>query len=177
MNRLSQRDGSRPTTCEEKKVRRILLLTLLVVTMLGAAEPAMADHGSRWHGDIQRFHEHDYDHWRGGHWYHGWHDGRFAWWWLVGGGLWYWYPAAVYPYPDPYTPPVVIQTAPVVQPAPAAPPPAVVQAQAPAAVWYYCNHPAGYYPYVPQCPSGWTAVSAAPSGPVVAAPLPPPPSR
>ena len=24
--------------------------------------------------------------------------------------------------------------------------------------WYYCNDPAGYYPYVKSCPSGWKAV-------------------
>ena len=30
---------------------------------------------------------------------------RFGWWRVVG-GLWYWYPTPIYPYPDPYTPPV-----------------------------------------------------------------------
>jgi hypothetical protein len=24
--------------------------------------------------------------------------------------------------------------------------------------WYYCQNPQGYYPYVKQCPSGWTKV-------------------
>ena len=27
-------------------------------------------------------------------------------------------------------------------------------------VWYYCSDPAGYYPYVTQCNTGWQAVPA-----------------
>jgi hypothetical protein len=30
----------------------------------------------------------------------------------------------------------------------------------PAQTWYYCSDPAGYYPYVPQCSTGWQAVPA-----------------
>jgi hypothetical protein len=41
--------------------------------------------------------------WRGGHWWNGPYWGRSGWWWIVGPD-WYWYPAAVYPYPDPFTP-------------------------------------------------------------------------
>jgi hypothetical protein len=26
--------------------------------------------------------------------------------------------------------------------------------------WYYCSDPAGYYPYVTQCSTGWQAVPA-----------------
>jgi hypothetical protein len=29
-------------------------------------------------------------------------------------------------------------------------------------VWYYCQSPKGYYPYVPACPSGWQKVAATP---------------
>jgi hypothetical protein len=51
-----------------------------------------------------------------------------------------------------YSPPVVIQQPPVyVQPAP--PPPTY---------WYYCQNPQGYYPYVQQCPGGWTPVTPTP---------------
>ncbi|WP_448191605.1 hypothetical protein [Azospirillum sp. sgz301742] len=89
--------------------------------------------------DIARFREHDLDRWRGGRWYHGHHDGRRGWWWIVG-GVWYFYPVPVYPYPDPYLPPV-------------APPP-------PQPSYYYCPSPPGYYPYVPECPTGWRAVPA-----------------
>src|SRR5690348_7675736 len=61
----------------------------------------------RWHDrDIRRFHDHDIERWRAGRWYHGRHDSRLGWWWVVG-GVWYFYPQPVYPYPDPYRPPVV----------------------------------------------------------------------
>jgi hypothetical protein len=29
-----------------------------------------------------------------------------------------------------------------------------------AQTWYYCSDPAGYYPYVAQCNTGWQAVPA-----------------
>jgi len=101
-----------------------------------------------WRGDIHRFHEHDLRLWRGGRWYHGRHAGRRGWWWVVG-SVWYFYPAPVYPYPDPYQPPVVV--------VPSAPP-------APQ-YWYYCNNPPGYYPYVAQCGSDWQRVPANPPAP------------
>ena len=98
------------------------------------------------HGDIGHFHEHDYDHWREGHWSHGFHEGRNGWWWVLG-GLWYYYPSPVYPYPDPYTPPtVVVESAPV---APVGVPPSSA---------YYCANPAGYYPYVARCYTAWQQV-------------------
>ena len=99
-----------------------------------------------WHGDIRHFHEYDMPRWRSGRWYHGLHDGRHAWWWIAG-GVWYFYPRPVYPYPDPYLPPVVV----VPQPSQ---PPAAVQ------YWYYCPNPEGYYPYVAQCQVGWQKVPA-----------------
>jgi hypothetical protein len=74
---------------------------------------------------------------------------------------WY-YPPYYYPYP-----PVV-----AVQPAP---PPVYVErgadyldAPGPSATsnyWYYCPSPAGYYPYVNQCPSGWMTVLPQAPGP------------
>jgi hypothetical protein len=33
-------------------------------------------------------------------------------------------------------------------------------AYAPSGYWYYCQNPAGYYPYVTQCTVGWQAVPA-----------------
>jgi hypothetical protein len=38
-------------------------------------------------------------------------------------------------------------------------------APAPRVLWYYCNEPAGYYPYVQECNSPWMKV------------VPPPPSN
>jgi hypothetical protein len=29
--------------------------------------------------------------------------------------------------------------------------------------WYYCRNPAGYYPYVPSCPTPWQPVQATPN--------------
>jgi hypothetical protein len=86
--------------------------------------------GWGWHGgDVHR--------WHGGHWIHGEHLGRLGWWWVVGDG-WYFYPAPVYPYPDPYVPPSIV---------------------APAAdYWYHCPSANAYYPYVTECPEGWTPV-------------------
>ena len=70
------------------------------------------------------------------------------------GPLWtpYWAPHS-YPYGYPYAhPPVVVQPPPQVYALPPPPPP----------VWYYCENPQGYYPYVPQCPGGWRQVPARP---------------
>jgi hypothetical protein len=125
-----------------------------------AALPAQAD-DHWWHDDMHHFHEHDMGVWRAGHWFHGVHGGRPGWWWIVG-GVWYFYPAPVYPYPDPYTPPVAV--------APAPP------------SYYWCAQPPGYYPQVATCLVPWQAVPAAtaPSAaPPVAAPPPvpqPPPA-
>jgi hypothetical protein len=102
--------------------------------------------------------------WRGGRWIHDMHDDRWGWWW-VAGGMWYFYPQPVYPYPDPYTPPVVV-VQPNVAPAP----------QAAGRVWYYCQAYNGYYPYVANCPSGWSAVAPTPAVPAVP-PMPPAPSQ
>jgi hypothetical protein len=65
----------------------------------------------------------------------------------------YWRPYwGYYPYAYPYAyPPVVVQPSPQVSVQP--PPPQY---------WYYCDNPKGYYPYVPQCPGGWRAVSPTP---------------
>jgi hypothetical protein len=84
--------------------------------------------------------------WYGGHWYHGWYGAGPAWWWVVGDS-WLLYPAPVYPYPDPYAAPVVSRSTPA-------------QGAAPQPYWYWCNDPAGYYPYVSSCGSPWQAVAA-----------------
>jgi len=116
--------------------------------------------GRNWHGDIHAFHEHDIELWRSGRWFHGPHDGRPGWWWIVG-GVWYFYPSVVYPYPDPYQPPVVVL------------PPE--QIAAPPHYYYYCSNPGGYYPYVARCLVPWSRVTSAP--PVAVQPqegMPPP---
>ena len=157
-----KRDDNSPIRLIYRCIRGVhrattLLWVLVCMALASAACPVPAQARPPWHGEIHRFHEHDLRVWRRGYWRHGWHAGRLGWWWVVG-GVWYWYPVPVYPYPDPYTPPVVVQAPPT------APAPPAVPAQPQAQVWYYCERPAGYYPYVPACPSGWKTVPATPPG-------------
>lgn len=138
-------------------VLKIMLGALAVwIAMSVTAGPAAADQRDHrrgaergrhdgWQGRIHRFNEHDFGRWRAGRWHRGQHGGRRGWWWIVG-GVWYYYPAPVYPYPDPYQPPLVL-----------APP-----APATALFWYYCRKPAGYYPYVSRCATDWQRVPANP---------------
>lgn len=130
----------------------------LLASVSGLSWAAGPQHGPGWRGDIRQFERHDAYRWRAGNWHHGPHGGRLGWWW-VAGGIWYLYPQPVYPYPDPYLPPVVVQQpAPVViQAPPTAAPPATP------AVWYFCEAANGYYPYVPACPAGWKTVPATPA--------------
>ena len=94
-------------------------------------------------GSIGHFGGRDLGAWRGGFWWHGFRGGRIGWWWFTD-GFWYWYNSPVYPYPgyvaDYYVPGEEYGD------------------QGP--VWYYCNYPPGYYPYVHACPSGWRVVPA-----------------
>ena len=139
----------------------------VVGIMMATSLPVLADRREERHGEmrhwegreIHRFGERDFEIWRGGHWYHGRHEGHRGWWW-VAAGVWYFYPSPVYPYPDPYIPPVtVIQQTPVV-PAPQAP--VMVAPQPSAQYWYYCESAKAYYPYVPSCAEGWKSVPAQP---------------
>lgn len=147
--------------------------TLAVAALLGmtplASQAQHRGHDRAWHGDIRHFERHDLHHWRSGAWRHGWHGGQMGWWWVVG-GVWYPHSQPVYPYPDPYRPPLVVEQAPViiqmpapapVQMAPNAPP---VSSQSSAQFWYYCDAARGYYPYVASCPGGWKTVPATPPG-------------
>ncbi len=77
---------------------------------------------------------------------------------FVGGSIWlgpgFWGPGWWGP-PYYYSPPVVVQQPPVyVQPTPP-----------PQTYWYHCQNPQGYYPYVQQCPGGWTQVTPTPTPP------------
>jgi hypothetical protein len=68
----------------------------------------------------------------------------------------YAYPHYAYPPYYAYPPPVVYAPPPVY----AAP----VMVQQPTPYWYYCDNPAGYYPYVSNCPTPWRPVAPQPSG-------------
>jgi len=107
--------------------------------------------------DVRRFDRYDIGVWRGGLWRHEMFNGLLGWWW-VSGGVWYLYEAPVYPYPMvvsgmAFAPPVVVQ-----QVAPPPPPPQPPQHQ----VWYYCDSPAGYYPYIATCSMPFRPVAARP---------------
>ena len=43
-------------------------------------------------------------------------------------------------------------------------PPPVGASGSPGAVWYYCDNPRGYYPYVQSCHVAWRAVPVTPQG-------------
>ena len=137
------------------KMSRLIIWVFALLPLSFLSLPANADHDhherheshERWHGDIHSFERHDLPVWRGGHWHHGLHDGRLGWWWIIS-DLWYYYPQPVYPYPNPYTPPVVV--------VPPGSPETTIQ------IWYYCDSERGYYPYVSSCPEGWRAVPSVP---------------
>lgn len=151
-------------TCLTPSTLALAAVTVAALTVGSAALAQRERHAPpppRWHGDISRFHEHDWHLWRGGHWEYARHGGRIGWWWVVG-GAWYLYPAPVYPYPNPWEPPAVI-VAPPVEPPP--PPPAP-----PTQYWYYCEASHGYYPYLTTCPGGWKPVPAIPAGTAPAQP-------
>jgi hypothetical protein len=103
---------------------------------------------------VRHFGHADFDRWRGGRWNHTCFGGRCGWWWLAGGS-WYFYNRPVYPYPVMVGDITYAAPEPVVV-APAAPPPLPVKA-APR-YWYYCDAPAGYYPYVANCSTQYRAV-------------------
>ncbi|MGH6981364.1 MAG: hypothetical protein ACREFC_09175 [Stellaceae bacterium] len=75
----------------------------------------------------------------------------------------YWgYP---YAYPYPYSYPYPYPAQPVVYApsyVPADPDYAAQPAAAAPATWYYCDAPAGYYPYVQHCSTPWRPVPATP---------------
>jgi len=121
------------------------LLGLLVLVLVTSAVPGYArgshggGHGG--HGGGHGSHGFGHRHSGFGHGGHGFFGPRLG--------------VSIWPYWDPYwapyaAPPVVV-----------APPPRVYVQPAPP-LWYYCDNPQGYYPYVQQCPSGWRPVTPTP---------------
>ncbi len=145
----------------------LFLAFLAGIACSTSAQAQSVSVGVRWHGDIHAFEARDMHRWRSGRWHQGHHHGRYGWWWVVHGS-WYFYPQPVYPYPDPYRPPVIVEhlpSAPVVVQVPVpVQPSAPVQPAPQVQFWYYCDAAQGYYPYVASCPSGWRTVPAQPQG-------------
>ena len=97
-----------------------------------------------------------------GHW-HGGHGGHASIGVFVGAPLYWGWPGPYYGYPPPYyaySPPVVVAPSPPVYVErgddEGAPP------RSSKNYWYYCDRPAGYYPYVKECPGGWQRVAPTP---------------
>ena len=102
----------------------------------------------------------------GGH-YGGWGYGRGGYYGHSSFGFYFgapFYPYPFYPYQYPYYYPPAVITIP-------ATPPVYIQQAPPAnqtnpnGYWYYCNSPAGYYPYIKECPDGWQQVEPRPPAP------------
>jgi hypothetical protein len=88
--------------------------------------------GGTWSGSVGQ--------WQSGRWYQGWLGNRYGWWWAVPGSDWYAYDEPLYPYP-------------------AFPDTGYPGAPMAPYYWYYCQNPAGYYPYVQQCGGAWQPVA------------------
>ncbi len=99
----------------------------------GGPPPGMHGGGHFAAGPVGRFGARDLATWRGGYWWHGWRGGRVGWWWFAG-GFWYWYASPIYPYPA-YVPDYYMGGG----------------YPAPGSVWWFCDNPPGYYPYVHGC--------------------------
>jgi hypothetical protein len=105
---------------------------------------------------------------RHGHGHHGHGHARYSFGFVIGGPA-FWYPYAypypyyAYPYAYPYGYPYPY---PYYRSGVALEAPQVYVEQAPAQqqqYWYYCKDPQGYYPYVQECPGGWTPVAPRPA--------------
>lgn len=126
-------------------------LLAVVVVLAGTVVPSYAgwQHGGGWNGGWQG----------GGHgaWHGGWDGGWRAPVVFVGPRYVVVPPAFYYSRPYLYAPSIAVAAPPLVVVAPA--PPVYTQISP---YWYYCQNPAGYFPSVPQCPSGWLQVAPQP---------------
>jgi hypothetical protein len=104
---------------------------LLCATALSQPNPAYA---GGFHGGGGGLHGGGFGGFHGGGFHNGrFHDNRFFFGGSVGYPWWGYYPDYEY---DDYSQPYSSQ------------------------IWYYCSDPAGYYPYVTQCNTGWQTVPA-----------------
>jgi hypothetical protein len=117
---------------------------------------------ARWN-HVVTFHDHNVSHfnaqdramWSHGQWRHTKHNGRNGWWWYTN-GAWFFYDEPTYPYPD-----TVSDDYSFDDNYADAPPPGSNGSY----VWYYCNNPPGYYPYIQSCRGPWQPVTpSAPPG-------------
>ena len=113
--------------------------------------------------NVAHFNAQDRSTWQHGHWQHGKHHGRNGWWWNSG-GAWFFYDQPVYPYPG-YVSDTYYDDdyyADDGYGAGYADPGYGAEPGDGGYYWYYCNNPAGYYPYVKSCRGPWRAVTPTP---------------
>jgi hypothetical protein len=94
-----------------------------------------------------QFTAHEREQWQHGGWRHEEHHGHHGWWWVVG-DLWFFYPQPIFPYPTYVGPDYYYDY--------------YDNYPEPSYYWYYCEDPAGYYPYIQQCNVEWQAVPPTP---------------
>jgi hypothetical protein len=137
---------------------RLTVLAIGLTVAILACTPAWADRG--------------YDH--GGYGHHGSYGGHVdsGWGWglglLLGTAIFLeatqprpvYYSAPAYAAPPVYVQQPIVMATPVTY----APTPARQPAIAEQSWWYFCSSSASYYPYVRNCPEGWTRVSPVPPG-------------
>ncbi len=168
--------------------KRLAMSALLLGAALIAGTPSSAAPWRHpgWHGhpglhpharfafrhDFRHFTPLEHRAWLGGRWHHTWWHGRYGWWWGVG-GAWYFYNAPVYPYPAYVSPTYYDEddsyddnAGPQDNGGPGGPQdsagPQDEGGGPDSGVWYHCNRPDGYYPYVRVCKGGWEEVPATP---------------
>ncbi len=130
--------------------------------------------------DFRHFSPAEHRWWGGGRWRHTWWHGRYGWWWNVGPS-WYFYDAPVYPYPTEVSPTYYDDENyddddqggyddqggqggyDDQGPGPGQQDMGPGYGGGGPGVWYHCNKPEGYYPYVKNCRSGWEQVPAQPN--------------
>ena len=99
--------------------------------------------------------------WTHGNWRHERYHGRYGWWWNTN-GAWFFYDQPVYPYPgyasDFYYSDDYADNGDGGYANPGYGP----EPGDSGGYWYYCNNPAGYYPYVKSCRGPWRAVTPTP---------------
>ena len=128
--------------------------------MHGAPPPGAHAMPSHWNKGYD-FHDRNVAHfsaqdrtiWTQGRWRHTNHNGRNGWWWYTD-GAWFFYDQPVYPYPGYVSEDYSVDDGDDGYAAP----------YQGGYVWYYCNNPAGYYPYIQSCRGPWEPVQPTPPG-------------
>jgi hypothetical protein len=101
--------------------------------------------------NVAHFNAQDHAMWAGGQWRHTKHNGRNGWWWYTN-GAWFFYDEPTYPYPDSVSDDYTFDQDAYDNAAP----------DQGGYVWYYCNNPPGYYPYIQSCRGPWQPVTPTP---------------